>query len=182
MMLVWETTTCTKVLNAGVVQHLLNLLGPENKVFVWAEAANALRELSSKLISVKKTIEDEGGVTILINSITAPSNLLMQELPVQVLQECALGTLVNIFGGMHATVINLGLKSINPSGSDIHVADIVGALGYALKMFNENSNDAVNIEGLLFRQLKRCISKLVQECAIEALDGLYGNASLSKSL
>ena len=111
----------------------------------------------------------------------------MQELPIQILQECALGTLVNIFGGMHATVINVGLESIKPSRFDIHVADIVGALAYALKIFNENSNDAdsldaVNIEGLLFRQLKRCISKLVQECAIEALDGLYGNASLSKSL
>ena len=136
---------------------------------------------------MKKTIEDEGGVTILINSITAPSNLLMQELPVQVLQECALGTLVNIFGGMHATVINVGLESIKPSRFHTHVANIVGAVDYALKMFNENSNDAdsldaVYIEGLLFRQLKSCISKFVQECAIEDLDGLYGNASLSKSL
>ena len=88
---------------------------------------------------------------------------------------------------MRATVINLGSESIKPSRSDIHVADIVGALAYALKMFNENSNDAdsldaVNIEGLLFRQLKPCIFKFVQECAIEDLDGLYGNASLSKSL
>ena len=96
----------------------------------------------------------------------------MQELPIQILQECALGTLVNIFGGMHATVINVGLESIKPSRSDIHVADIVGALAYALKMFNENSNDAdsldaVNIEGLLFRQLKPCISKLVQSVQLK---------------
>ena len=50
MMLVWETTTCNKVLNAHVVQHLLKLLGHENKVYVRAEAANALRALSSKMM------------------------------------------------------------------------------------------------------------------------------------
>ena len=83
MMLVWETATCTKVLNDGVVQHLLKLLGPENKVFVWAEAANALWALSSKLISAKETIEDEGVVPILINLVATPSNVLMQELHVQ---------------------------------------------------------------------------------------------------
>jgi hypothetical protein len=67
------------------------------------------------------------------------------------------------------------------------VADIIGALAYALMVFNENSFtvsslDAVKIEGLLVRQLKSRSSQLVQERAIEALASLYGNAHLSIGL
>ena len=178
--------SCTKVLNAGVVQHLLKLLGPENEVSVRAEVAGALQALSSKLLSAKKAIVDQGDIPILISSVVAPSKEFMQGLPAQALQEHAMGALVNISGGMFALVLSLG-ESIESFRSDIQVADIIGALAYALMVFNENSFtasslDAVKIEGLLVRQLKSRSSQLVQERAIEALASLYGNAHLSIGL
>jgi len=41
MMLV-SKTICTKVVNVGVIQHLLKLLSLENEFFVYVEGASAL--------------------------------------------------------------------------------------------------------------------------------------------
>jgi hypothetical protein len=88
--------------------NLLKLLGPENEVSVRAKAAGALQALSSKLISAKKAIVDQGDIPILISSVVAPSKEFMQGIPVQTLQEHAMGSLVNISGGISALVISLG--------------------------------------------------------------------------
>ena len=101
---------------------------------------------------------DQGGIPILISSVVAPSKEFMQGLPAQALQEHAMGALVNISGGMSALVLSLG-ESIESFRSDIQVADIIGALAYALMVFNENSYTsnslhAIKMEGLLVREFK----------------------------
>lgn len=179
-------TCCTKVLNSGAIQHLLKLIGTENAISARAEAAGALRALSSKLKSAKKAMVDAGSVPILISAVVAPSKEFMQGHSAQALQENAMGALANISGGMSAIVLSLG-ENIETFRSDSQVADILGAVAYALMVFNEKSDaagslDTVKIERLLVKQLRPRISQLVQERAIEALASLYGNAHLSVGL
>eukprot|EP01018_Ginkgo_biloba_P019292 Gb_18151 [translate_table: standard] len=185
LMLASEVSS-TKVLNAGAVKPLLKLLGPENEISVRAEAAGALQALSSKLSSAKKAMADAGAIPILISAVVAPSKEFMRGEPAQALQEHAMGALANISGGMSAVVLGLG-ESIETCRSDIQMADTIGALAYALMVFNEKSDitgsvNAVQIERLLVRQLKPLISQLVQERAVEALASLYSNAFLSTGL
>ncbi|XP_057858673.2 protein CELLULOSE SYNTHASE INTERACTIVE 1 isoform X1 [Cryptomeria japonica] len=177
-------TSCTKVLNSGAIQHLLKLVGTENAISARAEAAGALQALSSKLKSARKAMVDAGSVPILISAVVAPSKEFMQGQSAQALQENAMGALANISGGMSAIVLSLG-ENIETFRSDSQVADILGALAYALMVFKSDpagSLDTVKIERLLVKQLRPRISQLVQERAIEALASLYGNAHLSVGL
>ncbi|KAH9307906.1 hypothetical protein KI387_035817, partial [Taxus chinensis] len=155
-------TSCTKVLNSGAIQHLLKLVGPENEISARAEAAGALRTLSSKLRGAKKAMVDAGCIPILISAIVAPSKEFMQGKPAQALQENAMGALASISGGMSAIVLSLG-ENIETFRSDSQVADILGALAYALMVLNEKSDaagplDTAKIERLLVKQLRPRVS------------------------
>lgn len=178
-------TTSVRVNEIGTVKSLLKLLGPENDVSVRAEAAGALQALSSKLDSAKRSLVDAGGIPVFISAILAPSKEFSCGAPVQALQENAMGALANISGGMSCLVHSLG-DNIRSCRNDVQVTDIIGALAYALKVFNEpGSVDSVNVvelESLLIKQLEPSISRLVQRCAVEALSCLYGNAYLHRTL
>ncbi|KAL2624510.1 hypothetical protein R1flu_008755 [Riccia fluitans] len=175
-----------KVLSAGAIQPLLDLLAPGNEVSVRAEAAGALRALSAELKDARHAIVSAGGIAYLICATVAPSKELMQGEFAQVLQENAMGALANISGGMPAVVLSLA-ESIESGRSEAEAADTIGALAYALMVFDESSeaSDLVNpviIEHVLEKHLEPMKSHLVQECAVEALASLYGNTYLAKEL
>jgi hypothetical protein len=95
-----------------------------------------------------------------------------------------MGALAQISGGMSCLVHSLG-DNIKSCRNDVQVTDIIGALTYALKVFNEQGSvDSVNVvelESLLIKQLEPSISRLMQRCAVEALSCLYGNAYLHRT-
>lgn len=178
-------TSRVRVNEIGTIKSLLKLLGPENDLPVRVEAAGALQALSSRLDSAKRSLVDAGGIPVFIRAISAPSKEFSYGTPVQALQENAMGALANISGGMSRLVHSLG-ESIRSCNNDVQVSDIIGALAYTLKVFNETGSvDSVNVvelESLLIKQLEPSISRLVQRRAVEALSCLYGNAYLHRTL
>ncbi|KAK8951725.1 hypothetical protein KSP39_PZI003529 [Platanthera zijinensis] len=170
-----------KVIDAGAVGALLSLLGQNNDISVRAGAAEALEALSSKSTMAKKSVVDEGGIAVLIGAVVAPSKECMQGESGHELQRFAVSTLANICGGMSTLIIYLGELARSPRLS-APVADIIGALAYALMVFvigEENVFDTVEVEGLLIALLKPRDNKLVQDRVLEALASLYSNCFLA---
>lgn len=173
-----------KVIDSGAVRALLQLVGQNNDISVRASAADALEALSSKSTKAKKAIVDADGVPILIGAIVAPSKECMQGEFGQALQGHATRALANICGGMSALILYLGELSQSPRLA-APVADIIGALAYALMVFEKNAAtaeetfDATKIEDILVKLLKPRDNKLVQERVLEAMASLYGNIYLS---
>ncbi|GAV71945.1 C2 domain-containing protein/Arm domain-containing protein/V-ATPase_H_N domain-containing protein [Cephalotus follicularis] len=176
-----------RVIDSGAVKALLQLVGQNNDIFVRASAADALEALSSKSSKAKKAVIDADGVQILIGAIVAPSKECMQGECGQALQGHATRTLANLFGGMCALILYLGELSKAPP-LVAPVADIVGALAYALMIFqqsprvDEEAFDGAQIEDILVTLLKPCNNNLVQERVLEAMASLYGNIYLSRQL
>ncbi|CAM6095033.1 unnamed protein product [Calypogeia fissa] len=178
--------SAARVLGAGATEPLLDLLASGNEISVRAEAAGALKSLSSKLKEAKQGIVAAGGIAHLISATVAPSKEFMQGEFAQLLQENAMGALANISGGMPAVILSLA-ESTDSGRSEAELADTIGALAYALMVLDESSEaaDLVGpgmIERVLEKHLDPGTSQLVQECAVEALASLYGNAYLSKGL
>lgn len=173
------------VIDSGAVKALVQLVGQNNDVSVRASAADALEALSSKSIKAKKAVVAADGVPVLIGAIVAPSKECMQGQRGQALQGHATRALANIYGGMPALVVYLGELSQSPRLA-APVADIIGALAYALMVFEQNSGvddepfDARQIEDILVMLLKPHDNKLVQERVLEAMASLYGNIFLSQ--
>ncbi|KAJ6681630.1 PROTEIN CELLULOSE SYNTHASE INTERACTIVE 1 [Salix koriyanagi] len=173
-----------KVIDSGAVQALLQLVGQNNDISVRASAADALEALSSKSTKAKKAIVDADGIPILIGAIVAPSKECMQGEFGQALQGHATRALANICSGMSALILYLGELSQSPRLA-APVADIIGALAYALMVFEQNAAtaeetfDATKIEDILVKLLKPRDNKLVQERVLEAMASLYGNIYLS---
>ncbi|KAJ6412645.1 hypothetical protein OIU84_005651 [Salix udensis] len=173
-----------KVIDSGAVQALLQLVGQNNDISVRASAADALEALSSKSMKAKKAIVDADGIPILIGAIVAPSKECMQGEFGQALQGHATRALANICSGMSALILYLGELSQSPRLA-APVADIIGALAYALMVFEQNAAtaeetfDATKIEDILVKLLKPRDNKLVQERVLEAMASLYGNIYLS---
>jgi hypothetical protein len=125
-----------RVNEIGPVESLLKLLGSENGISVRAEADGALQALSSRLDNAKRSLVDADGFPVFISAILVPSKEFSYGAPVQSLQENAMGALANISGGMSCLVHSLG-DNIRSCRNDVQVTDIIGALTYALKVFNE---------------------------------------------
>ncbi|XWS25108.1 hypothetical protein CRYUN_Cryun27aG0042600 [Craigia yunnanensis] len=173
-----------KVIDSGAVKALLRLVGQNNDRSVRSSAADALEALSSKSSAAKKAVVDADGVPILIGAVVAPSKECMQGEHAQALQGHATQALANIYGGMPALILCLGELS-QSSRLAAPIADIVGALAYALMVFehisrlDENPFDVAQIEDVLIMLLKPCDNKLVQDRVLEAMASLYGNTYLS---
>ncbi|KAH9757082.1 protein CELLULOSE SYNTHASE INTERACTIVE 3 [Citrus sinensis] len=173
------------VIDSGAVKALVQLVGQNNDISVRASAADALEALSSKSIKAKKAVVAADGVPVLIGAIVAPSKECMQGQRGQALQGHATRALANIYGGMPALVVYLGELSQSPRLA-APVADIIGALAYALMVFEQKSGvddepfDARQIEDILVMLLKPHDNKLVQERVLEAMASLYGNIFLSQ--
>ncbi|XP_009625031.1 protein CELLULOSE SYNTHASE INTERACTIVE 3-like isoform X2 [Nicotiana tomentosiformis] len=171
-----------KIIDSGAIKALLSLLHQKNDVTVRASAAEALEVLSLKSTKAKKAIVDSQGVPILIGAVLAPSKECMQGEGGETLQWHTIKALSNICGGMCALVLYLGELSQSPRLA-APVADIIGALAYALMVFELNAEeepfDATKIENILIMLLKPRDNKLVQERLLEAMASLYGNAYLS---
>lgn len=172
-----------KVIDSGAVKALVQLVGQNNDISVRASAADALEALSSKSIKAKKAVVAADGVPVLIGAIVAPSKECMQGQCGQALQGHATCALANIYGGMPALIVYLGELSQSPRLA-APVADIIGALAYALMVFEQNSGvdeepfNARQIENILVMLLKPHDNKLVQERVLEAMASLYGNIFL----
>ncbi|KAK4747664.1 hypothetical protein SAY87_014250 [Trapa incisa] len=175
------------VIGSGAVKALLRLVGRTDDVHVRASAADALEALSSKSADAQKAIVDADGIPVLIGAVVAPSKECMQGESGQSLQHHATHALANICGGMSALILYLGELLQSPHLA-VPVADIVGALAYALMVFKEKSPveegtfNAKQIEDILVNKLKPQGKKLIQERILEAMASLYGNAHLSRWL
>lgn len=176
-----------KVIDSGAIKALLQLVGQNNDVSVRASAADALEVVSSKSVKAKKAVIDANGVHVLIGAVVAPSKECMQGESAQALQSHATRALANIYGGMSALILYLGELSQSPRLA-APVADIIGALAYALMVFEQDYGvddecfDATKIEDMLVKLLKPRDTKLIQERILEAMASLYGNIHLSRSL
>ncbi|XP_043719961.1 protein CELLULOSE SYNTHASE INTERACTIVE 3-like [Telopea speciosissima] len=175
-----------KVIDAGAVEALVQLVDRENDISVRASAADALEALSSKSTSAKKAVMDAQGVRVLIGAVVAPCKECMQGEGGQDLQGHAIRALANICGGMSALILYLGELSQSPRLA-APVADIIGTLAYSLMVFEQASDakepfDATQIEDILIMLLKPRDNKLVQERVLEAMASLYGNMYLSRWL
>lgn len=182
-----DASTCTRILEAGVIKLLLKLLGPGNEASIRAEAANALKTLSAQYKEARREIANFNGIPALINATIAPSKEFMQGESAQALQENAMGALANISGGLSYVISSLG-ESLESCSSPSQIADTLGALASALMIYDEHAesvrpSDPSDVEDMLIKQFKsKSSSFLVQERTIEALASLYGNEILSKSL
>ncbi|RAL43990.1 hypothetical protein DM860_014127 [Cuscuta australis] len=181
-----DSSVCSKVLASDVTQQLLKLLGPNNKSFVRAESAGALKSLSAQSKEARREIANLNGIPVLINATIAPSKEFMQGEHAQALQENAMCALANISGGLSYVISSLG-QSLESCSSSAQVADTLGALASALMIYdikaeNARASDPLEVEQTLVKQFKPQLPLLVQERTIEALASLYGNAILSRKL
>ncbi|XP_043719526.1 protein CELLULOSE SYNTHASE INTERACTIVE 3 [Telopea speciosissima] len=175
-----------KIIDAGAVEALLQLVGQENDISVRASAADALEALSSKSTTAKKAVVDAHGISVLIGAVVAPSKECMQGEGGQDLQGHTIRALANICGGLSALILYLGELSQSPRLA-APVADIIGTLAYSLMIFEQASDveepfDVTQIENILIMLLKPRDNKLVQERVLEAMASLYGNTYLSRWL
>ncbi|XP_010063409.2 protein CELLULOSE SYNTHASE INTERACTIVE 3 [Eucalyptus grandis] len=174
-----------KVINSGAVKVLLRLVGRQNDASVRASAADALEALSSTSTTAKKAVVDADGIPVLIGAVVAPSKECMQGGFGQALQGHATRALANICGGMSELVGYLGELS-QSSRLAAPVGDIIGALAYALMVFEQKSSveeapfNVTHIEHILVTLLKPRDNKLVQERILESMASLYGNPHLSR--
>ncbi|PHT45441.1 hypothetical protein CQW23_14599 [Capsicum baccatum] len=172
-----------KVVDSGGIKALFSLLAQQDDVSVRPSAAEALEVLTSKSAQAKKAVVDSQGVSALIGAVVAPSKERMQGEGKEKLQRHAIQALANICGGMSPLLLYLGELAQSPRLA-APVADIIGALAYALTVFEhkveEEPFDATKIENILAMLLKPRDNKLVQERLLEAMASLYGNAYLSK--
>ncbi|KAL5992282.1 Interactor with COP9 signalosome (CSN) complex [Asimina triloba] len=181
-----DASVCSKVLAAGATKQLLKLLGTGSEPSVRAEAAGALRSLSSQCKEARREIAGSNGIPSLINATIAPSKEFMQGEHAQALQENAMWALANISGGLSYVISSLG-ESLDSCASPGQTADTLGAIASALMVYDSkaesiSASDPKITEQILVKQFKPRLPFLVQERTIEALAALYGNAILSKKL
>ncbi|KAL2232365.1 protein CELLULOSE SYNTHASE INTERACTIVE 3 isoform X1 [Sesamum indicum] len=174
-----------KIIGAGAIKTLLGLLGQHKDASVRASAAEALEALSLKSTEAKQAIVDAQGMPVLIGAIVAPSKEGMQGEWGQALQQHSTQALANICGGMSALLLYLGELSQSPRLA-APVADIIGALAYALMVFKQSDDEepfeSTKIESILIILLKPRDNKLVQERLLEAMASLYSNPNLSVAI
>ncbi|KAL3818894.1 hypothetical protein ACJIZ3_004799 [Penstemon smallii] len=185
-MMMEDASVCSKILAAEATKLLLKLLGPGNETSVRAEAAGALKSLSSQCKEARKEIANANGIPVLINATIAPSKEFMQGEFAQALQENAMCALANISGGLSYVISSLG-QSLESCSSPAQVADTLGALASALMIYDSKAeyaraSDPTEVEKTLVKQFKPRAPFLVQERTIEALASLYGNVVLSGKL
>lgn len=185
-MMMEDASVCSKVLASEATKQLLKLLGSGNEACVRAEAAGALKSLSSQCKEARWEIANFNGIPVLINATIAPSKEFMQGEYAQALQENAMCALANISGGLSYVISSLG-QSLGSCSSPAQIADTLGALASALMIYDSTAesnraSDPVVIEQTLVSQFKPHLPFLVQERTIEALASLYGNSVLSTKL
>lgn len=185
-MMMEDASVCSKVLASEATKQLLKLLGSGNEACVRAEAAGALKSLSSQCKEARREIANFNGIPVLINATIAPSKEFMQGEYAQALQENAMCALANISGGLSYVISSLG-QSLESCSSPAQIADTLGALASALMIYDSTAesnraSDPVVIEQTLVSQFKPRLPFLVQERTIEALASLYGNSVLSTKL
>lgn len=185
-MMIEDASVCSKVLAAEATKQLLKLLGPGNEAPVRAEAAGALKSLSSQCKEARREIANSNGIPALINATIAPSKEFMQGEYAQALQENAMCALANISGGLSYVISSLG-QSLESCSSPAQTADTLGALASALMIYDSKAestraSDPPVVEQNLLKQFKPRLPFLVQERTIEALASLYGNPILSIQL
>ncbi|CAH8254657.1 unnamed protein product [Arabidopsis lyrata] len=177
------TSSISKIVESGAVQVLVPLLGEENSVFVRASVVNAIEAI----ISAKIVARDLDGIHLLISTVVASSKESVDEETERVLQSYGTQALANLCGGMSGLIVYLGRLSLSPRLTE-PIADILGAVAYALRKFQLSCGDARETfdptltEGILVKLLKPRDTQLIQERILEAMASLYGNADLSKLL
>uniref|UniRef100_A0A0D3CFG0 C2 domain-containing protein n=1 Tax=Brassica oleracea var. oleracea TaxID=109376 RepID=A0A0D3CFG0_BRAOL len=174
----------SKIVESGAVQVLAQLLGDEINLVVRASVVNALEAITSKSEEAKNVARDLDGIHLLISAVvTSP----VDEENERILRSYGTQALANLCGGMSALIVYLGGLSLSPRLTE-PIADILGALAYALRKFQPSSHDdkvtldLTLTEGVLVKLLKPRDTQLIQERILEAMSSLYGNVDLSQSL
>ncbi|KAG7594229.1 Armadillo-type fold [Arabidopsis thaliana x Arabidopsis arenosa] len=181
------TSSISKIVESGAVQVLVRLLGEENSVFVRASVVNALEAITSKSEEAKNVARGLDVIHLLISAVVASSKESVDEETERVLQSYGTQALENLCGGMSGLIVYLGGLSLSPRLTE-PIADILGALAYALRKFQLSCGDARETfdptltEGILVKLLKPRDTQLIQERILEAMESLFGNADLSKLL
>ncbi|CAA7024457.1 unnamed protein product [Microthlaspi erraticum] len=181
------TCSISKIVESGAVQVLVQLLSEENDVFVRASVVNAIEAITSKSEEAKNVVKDWNGVHLLISAVVASSKESVNEETERVLQSYGTQALANLCGGISALIVFLGGLSLSPRLTE-PVADILGALAYALRKFQltcDNDRETFDpklTEAVLVKLLKPRDTQLVQERILEAMASLYGNVAVSESL
>ncbi|XP_010530212.1 PREDICTED: uncharacterized protein LOC104806830 [Tarenaya hassleriana] len=174
-----------RIIESGTIKALLQLLGEENDIFVRASVIDALEAITSKSEEAKKVVRESDGIRLLIGAVVAPSKVSVDEEIGRDLQRHATQTLAYLCGGLSVLIVYLGQLSLSPRLAE-PVADILGTLAYALRIFDPSSDhetfDPTQIEGILVNLLKPRDTKLIQERILEAMTSLYGNIKISVSL
>ncbi|AAG31000.1 hypothetical protein [Arabidopsis thaliana] len=181
------TSSISKVEESGAVQVLVQLLGEENSVFVRASVVNALEAITSKSEEAITVARDLDGIHLLISAVVASSKESVEEETERVLQSYGTQALANLCGGMSGLIVYLGGLSLSPRLTE-PIADILGALAYALRKFQLSCGDTREAfdptltEGILVKLLKPRDTQLIHERILEAMESLFGNVDLSKLL
>ncbi|XP_010501820.2 PREDICTED: uncharacterized protein LOC104779129 [Camelina sativa] len=178
------TSSISKIVESGSVQVLVQLLGEENSVVVRANVANALEAITSKSEEAKNVARDLDGIHLLIGAVVISSKESVDEENECILQSHGIKALANLCGGMSGLIVYLGGLSLSPRLTE-PIADILGALAYALRKFQLSCGDDFDptlTEGILVKLLKPRDTQLIQERILEAMASLYGNTNLSEKL
>ncbi|KAJ8557986.1 hypothetical protein K7X08_004752 [Anisodus acutangulus] len=145
-----------KVIDSGGITALFSLLAQQDDVSVHASAAEALEVLTSKSANAKKAVVDSQGVSALIGAVVSPSKERKQ----------------GEGGEKRQQLVFAPSKESKSQRLAAPVADIIGALAYALMVFEHNVEepfDATKIENIIAMLLKPRDNKLVQERLLEAM-------------
>ncbi|XP_010461435.1 PREDICTED: uncharacterized protein LOC104742160 [Camelina sativa] len=178
------TSSISKIVESGSVQVLVQLLGEENSVVVRSNVANALEAITSKSEEAKNVVRDLDGIHLLIGAVVISSKESVDEDNECILQSHGIKALANLCGGMSGLIVYLGGLSLSPRLTE-PIADILGALAYALRKFQLSCGDDFDptlTEGILVKLLKPRDTQLIQERILEAMASLYGNTHLSELL
>ncbi|CAH8355169.1 unnamed protein product [Eruca vesicaria subsp. sativa] len=178
------TSSISNIVESGAVQVLVQLLGEEINLAVRASVVNALEAITSKSEEAKNVARKLDGIHLLISAVVTSS---VDEENERVLQSYGTQALANLCGGMSALIVYLEGLSLSPRLTE-PIADILGALSYALRKFQPSSQDdeltldPTLTEGVLVKLLKPRDTQLIQERILETMASLYGNADVSQSL
>ncbi|KAF2296705.1 hypothetical protein GH714_001355 [Hevea brasiliensis] len=177
----WRAT-----LEAGGVDMIVGFLSSDNAA-AQSNAASLLARLMLAFSDSIPRVIDSGAIKALLQLVGQNNDVSVRASAADALEVVSSKSVKAKQAVVDANGVHVLIGAVSPRLA-APVADIVGALAYALMVFEQNSGvdeesfDATKIEDILVKLLKPRDSKLIQERILEAMASLYGNIHLSRSL